>query len=86
MMTKKIKRFFIVMPMAVLIIFPVMGIYGQDIGEDFDSARDATVYDLYDRMRSGRVFHDRSYPPPDERVDCPNCPGGQNRQQNGFFR
>lgn len=46
----------------------------QLAAQDSDRA-DAVEYHLIDRMRSGRVFHDRSYPDPDTNGQyyCPKC-------------
>ena len=59
-----------IIKIALPVVFCFVAIQGYS-QEDID--RDAFTYDLYDRMRSGRVFHDRSYPPPGSSYYCPNC-------------
>ena len=66
-MKKLIKLFALIPCLIVCSVFPLCA----DDGDQFE-------YDLFDRMRSGKVFNDANYPPP-ESDECPSC-----RQQRRY--
>jgi hypothetical protein len=70
--------------MAVLALFSFGSVSQVFANEEPD---DAFEWDLVDQMRSGRVFHDRSYPPsPSEEGGyyyCPECNGWHKKSTYG---
>lgn len=70
-MMHHIKKSLFIMPALAGMMMYGSLLQAQD--GDGDQRSDAVEYDLFDRMRSGRVFHDRSYPDPDRNYYCPQC-------------
>jgi len=68
-MSRLLKKSLLFAPFIVMALsFTEAPLYSQD-----EDRSDAVEYDLVDRMRSGKVFHDRSYPDPDRYYYCPTC-------------